>query len=247
MKDICCIGHITKDKIITPLQTTDMAGGTSYYFSYALCSLPSAVSYGLVTKVGEESMPTVLAMRADGIDVVAHASRHSVFFENKYGSNSDERTQRVLEKADPFTTDELSQLEARVFHLGPLLADDFAPGTVELLAGKGKVSIDAQGFLRSLDGTAVHPTDWQDKLQTLRHTHTLKVNESEMLTITGLSEPREAARTLAGWGVKEVVITLGSNGSLIFTDGQFHCIPAYPPKCIVDATCADKVFFANSG
>ena len=31
MKDICCIGHITKDKIITPRQTVYMAGGTSFY------------------------------------------------------------------------------------------------------------------------------------------------------------------------------------------------------------------------
>ena len=33
MKDICCICHITLDKIVTPKQTTYMAGGTSYYFS----------------------------------------------------------------------------------------------------------------------------------------------------------------------------------------------------------------------
>ena len=29
MKNICCIGHITLDKIVTPKQTTYMAGGTS--------------------------------------------------------------------------------------------------------------------------------------------------------------------------------------------------------------------------
>lgn len=32
MNDICCIGHITLDKIVTPKQTTYMPGGTSYYF-----------------------------------------------------------------------------------------------------------------------------------------------------------------------------------------------------------------------
>ena len=30
MKDICCIGHITLDKIVTTKQTTYMSGGTSY-------------------------------------------------------------------------------------------------------------------------------------------------------------------------------------------------------------------------
>ena len=32
MKDICCIGHVTKDKIVTPSSTVYMAGGTSFYF-----------------------------------------------------------------------------------------------------------------------------------------------------------------------------------------------------------------------
>ena len=45
MKDICCIGHITLDKIITPRRTVYMSGGTSFYFSYALNSLPKTVDY----------------------------------------------------------------------------------------------------------------------------------------------------------------------------------------------------------
>ena len=32
MKDICCIGHVTKDKIVTPSSTVYMAGGTSFLF-----------------------------------------------------------------------------------------------------------------------------------------------------------------------------------------------------------------------
>ena len=56
MKDICCLGHITKDKIITPRKTVYMSGGTSFYFSYAFNCLPDKVSFQLVTKLGEEDM-----------------------------------------------------------------------------------------------------------------------------------------------------------------------------------------------
>lgn len=45
MKDICCIGHITKDKIVTPNRTVYMAGGTSFYFSYAINQLPKDVTF----------------------------------------------------------------------------------------------------------------------------------------------------------------------------------------------------------
>ena len=33
---------------------------------------------------------------------------------------------------------------------------------------------------------------------------------------------------------KDKIITLGSNGSLIFADGEFHDIPAYRPGEMVD-------------
>jgi len=61
-----------------------------------------------------------------------------------------------------------------------------------------------------------------------------------MEVLTGLSDPHEAARQLYEWGVKEVLVTLGSMGSLIFNGKDFYRIPAYKPKEVVDATgCGD--------
>lgn len=52
MNDICCIGHITLDKIITPKQTIYMPGGTSYYFSHGISHLNDWKNYKLVTLGG---------------------------------------------------------------------------------------------------------------------------------------------------------------------------------------------------
>lgn len=240
MKDICCIGHITKDKIITPRSTVYMAGGTSFYFAYAFSHLPKEVSFQLVTKLGEGEMNAVDDMRRAGIDVLTYPSRHTVFFENKYGDNQNERTQRVLERADPFTISEMQGIDARVYHLGSLLSDDFSPEVVKYLSTKGRISIDAQGYLREVVGDKVRPIDWEGKREILACTDIIKVNEREMEVITGLTNPRAAAQQLANWGVKEVVVTLGSYGSLIYADGEFHEIPAYEPHDVVDATgCGD--------
>jgi len=38
--------------------------------------------------------------------------------------NPDYRTQRVLQKADPFAEEYFADIESKIFHLGPLLADD---------------------------------------------------------------------------------------------------------------------------
>lgn len=240
MKDICCIGHITKDKIVTPHRVVYMAGGTSFYFAYAINQLPNDVSFSLVTSMDPTETEPAEKMRQAGIDVTLNASRNTVFFENIYGENQNERKQRVLAKADPFTIEQLEHVDAKVYHLGSLLSDDFSNEVVEYLAKKGKVSIDVQGYLREVRDEKVYPIDWKDKLKVLKNTYYLKVNEIEMETITGLKDAHEAAKLLHSWGVTEVIITLGSEGSLIYVDDTFYEIPAYAPHEVVDATgCGD--------
>ncbi len=240
MFDICCIGHITRDKIITPQYEASLSGGTSFYFSYAIARLPRKVSYRLVTKLGRFDVEEVKRMRAERIDVVAFTCNNSVFFENRYEGDQNKRSQRVLVKCDPFKISEMNGVDAKVYHLGSLLNDDFSPQFVRELSTRGNISIDVQGFLRDVRGQDVVAVDWKEKLDILAHTHTLKLNEHEMEVITGLTDPRQVARQIASWGVKEVVITLGSNGSLIYADNTFYEIPAYPPRKLVDATgCGD--------
>lgn len=240
MYDICSIGHITRDKIVTPQGTVCMAGGTSFYMTYGISHLPCKVSYQLVTKVGQEQNAEVEKIRQMGIDTVCYPSRHTVCFENIYGADSNERKQRVLAKADSFTTDDVRPLHARVFHLGSLLADDFSPEVVELLADKGLVSIDVQGYLREVVGEQVRAASWKDKERILACTGILKLNESEAVTITGCNYVREAARKIAAYGVSETIITLGSYGSIVYAQGTFYDIPAYKPLKVVDATgCGD--------
>lgn len=240
MKDICCIGHITKDKIVTPNRTVYMAGGTSFYFSYAINQLTKDVTFSLVTAMDPTEKEPVEKMLKAGIDVSMNASRNTVFFENIYGANQNERKQRVLAKADPFTIQQLEHVDAKVFHLGSLLADDFPTEVVEYLSRKGRVSIDVQGYLREVRDEKVYPIDWKEKLKVLKHTYYLKVNETEMETITGLKDAHEAAKLIHAWGVTEVIITLGSEGSLVYVDDKFYEIPAYPPHEVVDATgCGD--------
>jgi len=240
MTDICCIGHITLDKIVTPENIVYMNGGTSYYFAHGINKLPRRLSFKLVTSMALKDRQAVDDLRAVGIDVSFFPCAATVFFENAYGADRNNRTQRVLAKAAPFTPEQLEGVEARFFHLGSLLDDDFSPELVAELSRRGTVSADVQGFLREVRGHQVYATDWKDKERVLPYIDILKLNEQEMLTVTGKSDPKEAALQIASWGVREVLITLGDAGSLIYAEGQFHEIPAYPPKKVVDATgCGD--------
>lgn len=240
MTDICCIGHITRDRIITPTRTTSLSGGTSYYFAHGINHLPHDVSFKLITSLAKSDMAAVEEMRAVGIDVDVIESRETVFFENKYEANMNNRTQRVLAKADPFTVEKLRDVEARFIHLGSLLADDFPIDVMAYLKNRGVLSVDAQGFLRYVEGEKVYPCDWANKLEALKLIDILKVNEFEIESLTGYADLHTAARQLADWGVHEVLITLGSYGSVIYVNGTYYEIPAYEPSKLVDATgCGD--------
>ncbi|MDR1408364.1 MAG: ribokinase, partial [Tannerella sp.] len=173
--DLCCIGHITHDKVVTPKSTVHMPGGTSFYVSHAIRHLED-IDYALVTAVAEADMDAANDLRSKGVDVTVLPSAHSVYFENIYGENQDNRKQRVLSKADPFTVGQLCDVEAKIFHLGALLADDFSPDVVRHLSGKGLVSVDSQGYLREVRDTEVYAVDWKGKEQVLQYIHFLKAN-----------------------------------------------------------------------
>lgn len=240
MNDICCIGHITLDKIITPKQTIYMPRGTSYYFSHGISHLNDWKNYKLVTSLAPSEYSSVDELTGKGLNVEIIPSKKTVYFENSYGVNQNNRTQRVLAKADPFTVEKIQHIEAKIFHLGSLLSDDFSLDVIKYLSKKGILSVDAQGYLREVRGENVYPIDWCEKKEALKYVHILKVNEHEAKVLTGLDDYQAAARQLAEWGVKEVLLTLGSEGSIIYAENSFYYIPAYPPKEVVDATgCGD--------
>jgi len=243
MYDICTIGHITLDKVVTTKSVKHMPGGTSFYFSKAIQQFD--ISHVLVTALAQSEMNVVTGLRADGVEIHALPSEYSVYFENIYSENQDYREQNVLQKAAPFEVAIMPELEARIYHLGPLLSDDISLNLIKELASKGLVSLDIQGFLRYVENRKVFYTDWTDKKEALPYVSILKANEHEMEVVTGKKDIQEGARALADMGVQEVIITLGSKGSLIYKDGLFHEIPAFKPKAIIDATGCGDTYMAG--
>jgi sugar/nucleoside kinase (ribokinase family) len=243
MYDICCVGHITSDKVVTQSVIMHMAGGTALYFSSAVCNLD--MNYLLVTALAAKDMHYVTELRDKGIEVKVQPSVHTVYFENIYADDQDHRTQNVLQQADPFLIDPLQSVHARMFHLGPLLSGDISTDLIRYLAGKGLVSLDVQGYLRIVKNKKVFPVDWQEKKEALQYVTILKADEAEMEVLTGQKRVSEGAKLLAEWGVKEVVITNGSMGSTIYCNGEFYDISAYRPKVVVDATGCGDTYMAG--
>lgn len=243
MVDICCVGHITSDKVVTSNSTMYMPGGTAYYFSFPFANLD--IKYLLVTALAKADLRYVEALQEQGIKVQVQESKHTVCFENVYEENTDFRTQFVSQEADAFTEETLLNVEAKIFHLGPLLAGDISVSLIKALAAKGRVSMDVQGYLRLVKAGKVYGTDWPERQEALAYVDILKADETELRTLTGVEDIRAAAALVADWGVKEVVITNGSHGSMIYSAGVFYPVPAFPPAHLVDATGCGDTYMAG--
>jgi len=238
MYDICCIGHITSDRVINNQNINYQPGGTAWYFSYAVQHLP--INYLLVTAVAKTDQHYIDELTNKGIKVKVQPSAHTVYFENIYGDNPDHRTQNVLHKADAFKLYQLKSIHAKIFHLGPLLADDISADIIKELATRAKISLDVQGYLREVVDGKVYPTQWKGKDEVLPHVSILKADVGELRALTGSQSVGDGVRQISGYGVQEIIITNGSKGSVIYSGGNIYDIPAYPPQKIIDATgCGD--------
>jgi ribokinase len=80
----------------------------------------------------------------------------------------------------------------------------------------------------------------------LRHISVITPNQKEAEVLTGIEvvdlfSAQEAAKKINSWGIETVIITLGSNGALLFRNEKFTLIPSLSVTAI-DTTGAGDVF-----
>ena len=106
------------------------------------------------------------------------------------------------------------------------------PEVIEELRKKETIlAVDAQGFIRvNHEGRLVFK-DWPEKAKVLTMVDVLKADAVEAELLTGKSDLRAAARIIADFGPKEVVIT-HSNGLLVYAGNHFYETNFYPKQLI---------------
>jgi sugar/nucleoside kinase (ribokinase family) len=124
-------------------------------------------------------------------------------------------------------------------HVAPLMRDEFSAGALAEIARDRFVSLDGQGLARAPKlGPLALDGDFDRDL--LRHVTVLKLAEEEALALLGEID----ADSLSSLDVPEVIVTRGSRGALVFTDGELTEVPARPPVPNAAATGAGDEFAA---
>jgi sugar/nucleoside kinase (ribokinase family) len=172
-----------------------------------------------------------------GLPVLWRGGSSTAAFSFRY--EGDRRVMVVEALGDPWGPADLYGLErADWVHVGALARSDFPAETLAELGRDRRVSFDGQGLVRP-ERTGPLELDAAYDPEVLRHVFILKLAEEEVRTLVG--EPDESA--LRSLGVPEVVVTLGSQGSLVLADGKLEKVPAQAAG-EVDPTGAGDAFSA---
>jgi sugar/nucleoside kinase (ribokinase family) len=244
--DACVIGHVARDiNTIRGVEHAPSPGGAAYYSTMVYCRL--GMRAAVVTKVAVEDERLLQQLKDAGVEVFNLPSEITTTFRNIYpSSNPDVRVQRVDVRAGPIATAALPDVRARIWQIGPLTKSDVELAMISRCAEiGGLIGMDVQGLTRDVVDGEVRASGAAVQMEVLRDLDVLKADEEEILTYTGGTSVEAAVAKVQAAGVREVLITRGSEGAVIYGRGVALSITAVPPRRTVDATgCGDTYLAA---
>lgn len=226
--DILMIGHISQDIMIDHLaQRQEIVGGAVVYSSFAAAAAGKRVK--VITKLSNGDAHILTNLLHPSITLDVHASQTSTSIRNTYFTADKEKREVVLlSQAESFDLEEIEGA-APIFHLAGLFAGELPDSLIEPLSERGRVALDAQGVLRSLDADGdLAFRDWANKYALLPSITYFKTDAAEAKILTGLDDRREAVKLLHAWGAKEVMLTHNSE-VMVYADGEI-CTAPYTNK-----------------
>ena len=222
--DLLILGALSKDFNITPEDEEHLIGGAVVYSSVAAAKLGADLL--VITKLHPEDDAALEVFKRNDIPHLSRESAHTTSIRNTYTTaDRDRRTCEAISMADPFELGDIPEgVEADVYYMGGLMKGEFPESFVTAMADRGKTAIDVQGFLRVNENGSMVFRDWDRKREIISSVHYLKTDAAEAEILTGETDRVKAARTLAAWGAREVMLTHSSE-VLVCVDDCIHTSP----------------------
>ena len=232
MRPLGVVGNLSLDRVDGG---TPRAGGAPFWGARALRLLGARAL--LVVKCADADRALLArSLVAFGVPVLWLGGTSTAAFSMRYAD--DRREMTVDSIGDTWAPGDVRGLrDVRWVHVGALAQSDFPPETLAELARGRRVSFDGQGLVRPARTGPLELAHEYDP-EVLRHVTVLKLAEEEARSLVG--EPDEAA--LRSFDVPEVVVTLGSRGSLVLANGRLERVATRPVEGKIDPTGAGDAF-----
>jgi sugar/nucleoside kinase (ribokinase family) len=214
-------------------------GGAPFYAAQALRVLGHPAR--LVTKLAPEDSGR--GLHALGIPTAVGRATKTISFriENDLDGS---RLMELEQPGDPWTVEDAQGWVARELagadwvHAGALTREDFPVDALAVLARGRTLSFDGQGLVRS---SSLGPVDLDAAYDpaVLRHVGVLKLAQEEADALGVQLDDR----SLGSLGVREIVVTLGGRGCVVYADGLAELVPTRRVD-VADPTGAGDQFMA---
>ena len=223
--DSLIIGEIAQDTNVDYDGTVVRAvGGAVYYSGFAAANIGHKIA--VLPKADTRAIDLKQAFAdAPNITVFPLHSDTSFVTKNVYHTpDRERRTSTVSSMIEPYRTEEVPRIDAKIWHLAGLAAGDITNEMIPFAAKHAMVAIDVQTMLRHVENGGMVFHDWAEKKEMLPYVRFLKTDALEAEILTGLTDRAEAARLLHSWGAKEVVITHNTE-VLAYDGGEIYTCP----------------------
>lgn len=243
--ELALLGPVSEDHNIEPNgeEAVELGGAIMYSPYAAVAGGAQAIALVKANPSSHDVKGAYADLRAD---LRILPSRVSTSIRNQYlDASHEQRVSSMISQADPFTEEDIADIEADIFHLGGLIYGDFSDEFILTATRRGKVALDAQCLLRHGDKATgkMDYKDWPGKREVLPHIHYLKVDAKEAQILTGTEDREKAARELHAMGAKEVFISF-HNQMLVFDGSRFYTCDYKTRSTIGRTGRGDTVFAA---
>ena len=240
--DILMVGHFAKDRVIVDGRGESASGGAVYYGSVALRRI--GVRVAIATRLHPDDFPRLQELKEEGVQVFATPGPQTSGIANYYNSaDMERRVCKPLGFAGAFRPQDIPNLSAQIYLIGPIIAGEVDLPLLKTLAAQGPVGMDVQGFVRVREGNDLVFREWPEKKEGLACVTYLKVDHAEAELLTGQTDLQQAARQLADYGPREIVVTQ-SAGVTVLADGEFFSAP-FTPRSLAGRTGRGDTCFAT--
>ena len=224
--DILMVGHFAKDKIVVDGKEEICAGGAVYYGAVVLRRL--GLEVGVVSRGNPEDYPSLQPLMDMGIEFDLKPASQSSGCINIYNSaDMDHRICKLFGFAGEIPYEDIPDVNAKIIAILPIIAGEVSLDTLVNLSKKAPIALDVQGFVRVPEGDDLNFRPWKDMEEGLKHVTFLKVDSAEAEHLTGQTDLEKAAKILASYGPKEIVLTQKKE-ILVYADGKFYRAPFLP-------------------
>jgi sugar/nucleoside kinase (ribokinase family) len=203
----------------------------------------------VISKIGEDFPKAYLqVLEKQGVNLswIKKVKEKTTCFEIKYGADLSNRTLRLKHKASPLSLIDLTKnYRSKIMHLAPISGEMSYEVAKKLKKHTDLLSLDPQGLLRKFSKHGNVKRVSEPKIEMLSLVDLFKSSFAEIKSLTGKSNLKMAINAIHDFGIKIVIVTLGSKGAVLSARGSSYLIPAIKSRGLIDPTGAGDCFIGG--